>query len=155
MINQIPSDIQESQKLKELMINLSSGEDILEELMVLGDRPEVLSLLVYKLSQEREKTNAILKEINDKYNKLYEVVMQTQKNQDYKKEKLVNIDFLSEQDKNILDLARKFKKITANDVKESLKYKGLNAASQRLNKLVKEGILLKKRVGQKVYFYIN
>jgi len=155
MINQIPSDIQESQKLKELMINLSSGEDILEELMVLGDRPEVLSLLVYKLSQEREKTNAILKEINDKYNKLYEVVMQTQKNYDYKKQKLVNIDFLSEQDKNILDLVRKFKKITANDVKESLKYKGLNAASQRLNKLVKEGILLKKRVGQKVYFYIN
>jgi hypothetical protein len=74
MTNQIPNDLAESSRLQNLMVQLSteSSTELLEDLMVLGDRPEVLSLLMYKLAEERSKTNKLLEDLNKKYDALVE-----------------------------------------------------------------------------------
>jgi hypothetical protein len=45
-------------------------------------------------------------------------------------------------------------KVCAEDVKEAFNYKGLNAASQRLNKLHNLGKIKKNRSGQKVVYFL-
>ncbi len=118
--NEIKSDIEE---------NMSKFQD-----------PVVLGELVYKLLEERENTNRILKNILAKL----EAMEAGKTNEE---------PLLPEIDTEILSFISEKGKVTAEDVRKQFKYKGKNAASARLNKLCNMGLLKKKQAGKKVYFF--
>ncbi len=161
----INHDYLQSDGLQLVLQQLSESNeiDLVEQIYALSDRPEVLGLLIYKLMTERKKTNELMEGINKKYDALLEYLNETANTNTVKApfnevlEEEINIDnlFLTEQDKSILFEAKTNKWIDAKLIQDKLNYKGLNAASQRLNKLCKEGYLDKNRVGQSVVFVLN
>jgi hypothetical protein len=158
--NKISYDYEQTNGLKVVMQQLSEANEIelVEQIYALSDRPEVLGLLIYKLMQERKKTNDLLEELNTKYDSLIKTQgFASIKNTNLNLEGETSIDnlFVTEQDKSILLEAKNSSYIDAKAIQDKLGYKGLNAASQRLNKLNKEGYLDKKRVGQKVVFILS
>lgn len=157
--NKISYDYEQTNGLKVVMQQLSEANEIelVEQIYALSDRPEVLGLLIYKLMQERKRTNDLLGELNTKYDSLIKSQGFIAKNTNLNLEGEISIDtlFVPEQDKSILLEAKNSSYIDAKAIQDKLGYKGLNAASQRLNKLNKEGYLDKKRVGQKVVFVLS
>jgi hypothetical protein len=145
-------DLSQPEQLKSLLLQLSTEQedDILNDLVLLGDRPEVLSLVVYKLAKEREHTNKVLEDLNRKYDNLVNLMSNQQP---IMTPPSLDLSFLTEQDTKIVQYAISNTKVSANEIKELIGYKGLNAASQRLNKLNRDGYLDKKRIGQKTYFF--
>ncbi len=129
----------------------------IQEIYKHSDDPMFVSMLLFKLAEEREKTNKILEGIYDKYD---EIMLRL------KTERLSNdtpltptpqsletpTQILPEQDQMIMHLAHTRGHISATDVKTELGYKGSNAASQRLNKLHKEGHLRKIQSGRKMLY---
>ncbi len=111
--------------------------------------PLVLSVLVFKLLEERKETNKILKDIQEKYDKLQFSLSQNQT------QSTLEIKMLSETDDKIISYIREKKRADAEEIKEAFGYKGTNAASQRLNNLVKDKYLQKITAGRKVYFIIR
>ena len=59
---------------------------------------------------------------------------------------------LPEVDEQIVSFVKRKRHVNAEDVQKEFAYKGTNAASSRLNRLVREGVLQKKQVGRKVVF---
>ena len=59
---------------------------------------------------------------------------------------------VSDLDKRIIQTIQVLGYACADDIKRELNYKGRNAASQRLNKLFKMGILERHQLGRKVYY---
>jgi uncharacterized membrane protein len=112
--------------------------------------PFFVSMLLFKLAQEREATNKILNEISDKFDKIM-LELKTRNMPEAREEN--SFTLLAEQDKKIMDLIEKRNAVSALDVQKELNYKGINAASQRLNKLFKEGYLKKAQSGKKVLFF--
>ena len=143
-------------KSKEQIKNLDPKFDELtmdlHEIFQQSKDPFFVSMLLFKLAQEREKTNKILNEINDKYDKLM-FELKTNNVPEIKEEN--SFTLLADQDKKIMDLITKNNAVTASEVREELKYKGINAASQRLNKLFKEGYLKKAQSGKKVLYFMK
>ncbi len=124
----------------------------LHEIFQQSKDPFFVSMLLFKLAQEREATNKILTEINDKFDKVM-LELKTKSVPDIKEEN--SFTLLADQDKKIMDLITEKNAVTATEVKEKLSYKGLNAASQRLNKLFREGYLKKAQSGKKVLYFIS
>lgn len=114
--------------------------------------PFFVAMLLFKLAQEREATNKILSEINDKYDRMM-LELKTGTAPEVKEEN--SFTLLADQDKKIMDLITKKNAVTASEIQIELNYKGVNAASQRLNKLFKEGYLKKAQSGKKVLFFIK
>ena len=112
--------------------------------------PVILGELVYRLLEERENTNRILKNLMVKIegleNKLVE--RETKKNVT----SFLPEPLLPEIDEEILEFVKKEGKVTAEIVREKFNYKGTNAASSRMNRLYNLGLLEKRQVGKKVYF---
>ncbi len=113
----------------------------LEENISKFNDPVILGELVYKLLEERENTNRILKNILARLE-----AIETGK---AKKEE----QLLPEIDEEILGFVKEQGKATAENVREKFNYRGKNAASARLNRLCGIGLLKKKQVGKKVYFF--
>ncbi len=118
--------------------------------------PLFLSLLLFALAKEREKTNALLDEINQRLARL-ELAREEKKKIEplmgagqsrHPKEAVI----LPEADQKIMDFIETRGMASAKEIMEVLSYKGLNAASQRLNKLYREGHLRKVRAGRKVMY---
>lgn len=112
--------------------------------------PLILSVILHQLLEERKKTNEILKDLYEKYDSLQFSLKQ--------KEEVNNTDhinILPEIDDKIISFIREKQKVDAEQVQEQFNYKGSNAASQRLNKLVKDGYLRKVQAGRKVYFIVK
>ncbi|HII39056.1 TPA: hypothetical protein HA318_03585, partial [Candidatus Micrarchaeota archaeon] len=59
---------------------------------------------------------------------------------------------LPEVDENIVAFVRSQKRACAEEVQRHFNYRGRNAASSRLNRLVQLGVLAKNQVGKKMYF---
>lgn len=118
----------------------------LEQNMKKFNDPIVLGELIYKLLEERENTNRILKNILSKLEKLEnkENASILPPNQ---------LALLPSIDEKILEFVRAKGKVTAEDVRKEFKYKGKNAASARLNKLYELNRVDKKQVGKKVFFF--
>jgi len=114
--------------------------------------PFFVSMLLFKLAQERESTNKILDKINDKFDRIM-LELKTGQTPQIKEEN--SFTLLAEQDKKIMDLITKNNAVSAIEVQSELKYKGINAASQRLNKLFKEGYLNKAQSGKKVLYFLK
>jgi len=107
--------------------------------------PVILGEMIYKLLEERENTNRILKNLLIKIERL-------EKQQASPVEE-VEEPLLPEVDAKILEFVQEAGKVTAEEVRNKFKYKGKNAASARLNRLYELGLLRKKQVGKKVYFF--
>ena len=146
-------DIAKERELLEKISPKFAEESLsINEILSISDDPKVIAALLFKLVQEREKTNKMLENINDKYDQImFELktkVMQKEPVEDKK----MQFEVLPEQDQIILEFAEKQGGCGANDIQAIMHYKGLNAASQRLNKLYKEGFLKKVQSGRKVLY---
>lgn len=113
--------------------------------------PFFISLLLYKLAEEREKTNKLLAEINEKFDRLILQSKEEKRIEPLEVEKK-SIEVLPETDQRILDFVEQRGMVEAEQIMKALNYKGKNAASQRLNKLYREGHLRKVRSGRKVLY---
>lgn len=137
--------------------------------------PVVLGEMLYKLLEERENTNRILKNILTKLESLGTQIIEVNGYRDMivaqsnnmpivrrfeqsgaighnPKEHLPQV-LLPEIDEQILSYVKKIGKATAEDVRGKFQYKGTNAASARLNRLCELGLLGKQQVGKKVFFF--
>ena len=103
----------------------------------------LIAVLLYKLVEERENTNRMLKTLINKIEKL-----EARIGKEKKEEEII----LPEIDEKIVEIVKRLGKATAKEVAKLLGYKGSNGASARLNKLYSLGILKKKRVGRKIIF---
>ncbi|MCR4335139.1 MAG: hypothetical protein NUV57_01230 [archaeon] len=125
----------------------------LDEIMEQADNPKVLAALMFRLIQEKEKTNSLLENINEKYDKImFSVKTQNPLETNTQESRDTQFEVLPEQDQMILKIVEEQGQCTAKDIKTMLSYKGLNAACQRLNKLYKEGYLKKVKSGRKVLY---
>ncbi|MBU1197583.1 hypothetical protein KJ765_03645 [Candidatus Micrarchaeota archaeon] len=114
--------------------------------------PLVLGALMHKLSEERASSNLVLKEINAKLDRLLSL-----------EERLIQMETrmsrapteeapLAEIDEDIVKFVARKKRVCADQVQKQFGYRGSNAASSRLNRMVREGRLKKMQVGRKVFF---
>ena len=127
----------------------------LQDIMKHANNPMLTASLLFKCAQLQEKQNKILEGIDKKYDEIMFLVktkqspMQQLPEQD---ETAKKFEVLPEQDEAIMKLAEEKGGIDAKIVKEALSYKGVNAACQRLNKLFREGRLVKKQAGKKGFY---
>jgi predicted HTH transcriptional regulator len=112
--------------------------------------PVVLGELIYKLLEERENTNRILKNILAKLERLEKRAATEPEKADYAEAEEM---LIPEIDEKILEFVKQNGKVTADDVRAKFNYKGKNAASARMNRLCDFGLLRKKQVGKKVFFF--
>lgn len=110
--------------------------------------PVVLGEMLYKLLEERENTNRILKNIMTKLETLEAKGIRAPEMSKGEQEVI-----LPEIDEEIMKFIKDTGKVTAELVRAQCKYKGKNAASARLNKLCTLGLLRKTQVGKKVFFF--
>ena len=110
--------------------------------------PVVLGELVFRLLEERENTNRLLKNMYAKIEQLEaKLSAMPQENETIAVEQI-----LPEIDEQIVNFVTGRGKATAEDVQHKFNYKGKNGACARLNRLCDMNLLQKKQVGKKVYF---
>ena len=108
----------------------------------------VLGELVFRLLEERENTNRLLKNMYAKIEQLEaKLSAMPQENETIAVEQI-----LPEIDEQIVNFVKESGKATAEDVQHKFNYKGKNGACARLNRLCDMNLLQKKQVGKKVYF---
>jgi predicted HTH transcriptional regulator len=120
----------------------------MQEVLKESSNPAFLAALLFKLVKEREETNKILDDLNAKFSKIEELLKTNSSNSHTHLEENV----LPEPDQHIMQMIGELGMVSAQDVTQRLAYKKSNAASQRLNKLVREGHLKRIRSGRKVLF---
>lgn len=113
--------------------------------------PMFIAVLLFKLAEERNRTNKLLEQIDEKFDKMM-FNMKTGETNPLQQRETEPSSILSEQDQMIMHLAHTNGKVTAGNIKTELGYKGKNAASQRLNRLFKDGHLRKMQSGRKVFY---
>lgn len=127
----------------------------IEEISKHCSDPFFIALLLFQLAKEREQTNKLLKEINEKLERIA-ASKSIEKPENVKQAAIEELQsehvILPQVDQQILDLVEKKGMIEAKEIKQKFGYKGLNAASQRLNRLFREGYLTKVRSGKKVFY---
>ena len=109
--------------------------------------PVILGELVFRLLEERENTNRLLKNVLQKLEAIEAKMGKTSA------QPIMEQPLLPAIDEKILNFVTENGKVTAEHVRVKFKYKGKNAASARLNKLCKMNLLRKKQVGKKMYFF--
>lgn len=120
----------------------------MQEVLKESSNPAFLAALLFKLVKEREETNKILADMNAKFSKIEEMLKSNSSNSHTNLEENV----LSEPDQHIMQMIDENGMVCAQDITQRLAYRKSNAASQRLNKLVREGHLKRIRSGRKVLF---
>lgn len=127
------------------------------EVMKASGNPMLIAALLFKLAQERKNSNELLAKMEQKYDELSFTLKSNATNlstntNPTQPENLHSISLLPEQDQKILSFIEKNGKADAEGVRVLVGYKNPNAASQRLNALVKSGYLGKIQSGKKVVF---
>lgn len=120
----------------------------MREVLKESSNPAFLAALLYKLTKEREETNKILARLEQKFAKIEELLLKTSLTPNTTRGESI----LSEPDQHIMQLIDEAGMVSAQDIQFRLAYKKSNAASQRLNKLAREGHLKSVRSGKKVLF---
>jgi hypothetical protein len=126
---------------KEVRSDLETHMDKFKDPVVLGE-------LVYRLLEERENTNRLLKTLLQKLESLEMKMGAASAAPTGVAETL-----LPEIDEQIMRFVKDTGKATAEEVRAKFKYRGKNAASARLNRLCDMGLLQKQQVGKKVFFF--
>ena len=144
-------------KEKELIEKISplfSELNDLESVMHQADNPKVLAALMFRIVQERERTNKLLDGISGKYDAIMLTLKTTPQNpiQHTQSEAGNKFEVLPEPDQAILKMVEERGGCSAKDIKTMMNYRGLNAACQRLNRLYREGLLKKVQSGRKVLY---
>ncbi|MFA6268722.1 MAG: hypothetical protein WCW13_02900 [archaeon] len=119
----------------------------IQEIMKESSNPAFLAALLFKLTKERETTNQILAKLEAKFARIEELLLKSSSNPNKNEVKI-----LSEPDQHIMQQIDETGMVSAQDIQIRLAYKKSNAASQRLNNLVREGHLKSVRSGKKVLF---
>ena len=124
--------------------------------------PVVVGTMLYRLSEERESSNLVLKEINAKLDRLLALETRLgaleQKASAFSAATPIEATagavevLLPEIDEDIMSFVTRRGKACAEEVQAKFHYKGRNAASSRLNRLCDAGVLEKVQVGRKVFF---
>jgi hypothetical protein len=121
----------------------------MQEVMKESSNPAFLAALLFKLTKEREQTNQILARLETKFAKIEELLLKNSSNSNTQTQAP---KILSEPDQHIMQLIDETGFVSAQEVQVRLSYRNPNAASQRLNNLVREGHLKSIRSGKKVLF---
>jgi predicted HTH transcriptional regulator len=129
---------------KEIRSDLEQNIDKFRDPVVLGE-------MVYRLLEERENTNRLLKTVIAKLEAI-EAKMGPGASAPAVASAL-NEPLLPEVDEEIMAFLKEAGKVTAEEVRAKFNYKGKNAASARLNRLCDIGLLQKQQVGKRVYFF--
>ncbi|MCX6777743.1 MAG: hypothetical protein NT157_02555 [Candidatus Micrarchaeota archaeon] len=127
------------------------NDELRKELLKFKD-PVVLGMMIYKMKEERENTNRIMKTLLARLDSLQARLEQLEtpaSPQNIGKSKLTLIPKIDEE---IVAFVRKKRNACAEDVQRHFRYRGKNAASARLNKLFELGLLEKRQVGRTVYY---
>lgn len=133
----------------------------LSDVMKHADNPMLVAALLYKLAQERQQTNELLAKMTDKYDELSfqlktsGMSTPTLPTPNPTSVSAHSIALLPEADQTIMKLVETNHQVDAAMVQQKLGYKNPNAASQRLNVLVKAGHLGKIQSGKKVVFVLH
>ena len=151
----------EAQKKLQLLLSTVSPEfreltASLNDVMAHADNPMLVAALLYKLAQERHQTNALLEKMESKYDELSFQMktsgMSPTNLPTPNQYQAHSISLLPENDQKIMKMVEEGGSVDANLIQAKLGYKNPNAASQRLNMLVKAGHLGKVQSGKKVVF---
>ncbi len=118
--------------------------------------PIVIGTLLNKISEERASYNLLLREINAKLDRLLNLEKRIQGIEAKlgASTRAENTPLLGDTDQQILNFIKEIKHADAETVRKHFSYKGKNAASARLNRLVSLGLLRKQQVGRKVVFVL-
>jgi hypothetical protein len=114
-----------------------------------------LASMLYNIAQEKKSTNLIVRDINGKFDQILHRIEKLEgqiKDVEHSKTQQPELTL---RDQQILDFVEKQGEVCAETVKKEFNYKGANAASSRLNKLYKEGLLHKTHKVGKVYYSLN
>ena len=120
--------------VKEIRSDLESNMQKFRDPIILGE-------LVYRLMEERENTNRLLKNILQRLEAIETGAISSNPLSPTSME-----DLLPQIDEQIVDFIKETRKATAEEVRSRFNYKGKNAASARLNRLCDMGVLQKKQV---------
>ena len=153
------NDHDELTKYRELLEKISPEFQELSldinEILEYGKNPMFVSVLLFKLTEERQKTNKLLESIADKYDK---IMLEMKTHNSHQEPSLTpnhKYETISEADQAILKIIEQNGSTTAKEIQQKLQYKGLNAACQRLNSLFKAGYLKKVSSGKKVLYLVR
>lgn len=133
-------------KLNQAGLREQVKEDLAQNLAKFND-PVVLGELTYRLLEERENTNRLLKTLLGRIEALEGALGKA-------KEKKAEAPLLPKVDAGIVEFIKEGPK-TAEDVRKKFGYKGKNAACARLNRLHDLGVVVKRHVGKEVYFTLS
>lgn len=110
--------------------------------------PVTIGVLLFSLAQERKTTNDVLSRIEAKL----DILTKQGNGLSTAGNTSMPVHLLPESDQKILFVVNQTGGCTASEIQQELGYKGSNAASQRLNALVRAGRIQKIQSGKKVYF---
>src|SRR3989344_23938 len=146
---------QQKQLLEKLNPKFNDLTLDIQEVMANSQDPVYIAALLFKVAEERQHANKLLEAINDKFDKIM-FALKTQNLNNEPAQQMQNLqnkfEILPEQDQAIVKFIEEKGSATALDIMGLMRYRGLNAASQRINKLFKEGYLKKVQSGKKVLF---
>lgn len=137
--------------------------ELVENLQKFKD-PVVLAMLMKRVSDERESSNRVLKNIFARLDALDMRIRQLElaypnASRETAKDVMAKPPegprppvLLPDVDFEIMSFAGSRKRVCAEDVQRKFKYRGVNAACARLNRLHELGLFEKKQVGRKVYY---
>jgi len=119
--------------------------------------PVAVGAMLFSIAEEKRSSNLVLKDLNAKFdNILAQLQSITQRLGELEKSSAPAANTgISERDEEVLSYVREKGRVCADTMQEKFNYKGRNAASARLSKLFKEGLLEKIYVGRNVYYKIR
>ncbi|MGC8587072.1 MAG: hypothetical protein ACP5K9_02155 [Candidatus Micrarchaeia archaeon] len=135
---------EEIQKIKKEISSISSKNAV-------DSNTAELSALVKYLIEEREHTNRILASVTQRLRELESEIKENQPAPELQKAEGKEVP-ISSTDAQILLFVQEHNMVCAADLQSYMHYRGKNAASARLNKLYKEGLLERFQLGHKVYY---
>lgn len=116
----------------------------------------LLSLFKYMMDENR-KTNMVLRGMHDKLDRMESELhadYSGQEDQEHLQEnnRFAKVQPVSGLDAKIMQIIQVNGMACADDIRKQMSYRGRNAASARLNRLYKIGLLERYQLGHKVYF---
>ncbi len=150
---------EEMQAMRTQIEHLASKSEatraILEDKAKSGDANESTFTILKYLINESKTTTTLLKNISDRLGYL-----EDSKDAEYEQDdqtllqgnRLMRYQPLSELDAKIMQIIQIRGMACADDIMKEMTYKGRNAASARLNRLYKQGLLERWQLGHKVYY---
>ena len=138
--------------ISEVRAELNDEQRALEKEIAKLRDPTVHAAIMYTAAKERESTNRILKNILARIDSLELKISRVENEARSVAKAGIPEVALSDVDKSIIAFIKSSGACTAENIQQTLRYKGRNAACARLNRLYELGILEKQRSGKKIIY---